>query len=222
MQEFVTANGGEFRFDLTKTVSHLIARAPEGQKYTFARQWNIKVVSLKWFEDSLERGMILDEKLYEPSLPIDEQGIGAWNRAAPSNFEKRAKPTATGGQRPRKLRRVASTKLGGQTDGIWTDIVGSETPASASEQSASGVGGGKTGHSETDASTRPIIQEAKSFASETTLFDRPRSTTQDTVPIPFDGVQEQRRGMWHGSSFHIHGFTTSQVGASPFDSLEKS
>lgn len=220
LQELVTVNGGEFRRDLTKTVSHVIARVPEGQKYNFARLWNIKVVSLKWFEDSQQRGMILDESLYEPSVPIDEQGVGAWNRVAPSDFEKRAKPSGPGGQRPRKLRRVASAKLGGQTDGIWTDIVGNE--ATASDQSTNGNEGGKAGHVPTDTSARPVIQEAKSFASETTLFERPKSTTQDTVPVAFQGHQEEQpRGIWHGSKFFIHGFTSGQVSVSARRPLQK-
>ncbi|KMU85790.1 rad4 [Coccidioides immitis H538.4] len=89
LQRTIAKNGGEFRRDLTKSVTHLIARSAEGQKYKFGVLWNIKIVGLRWLEDSLERGMVLDESLYDPLVPEEEQGIGAWNRTAPIQVEKR-------------------------------------------------------------------------------------------------------------------------------------
>jgi hypothetical protein len=216
LQTLITANGGDFRRDLTKSVSHLVALKPEGQKYKFAKVWDVKVVSLKWFEDSLERGMILDESLYDPELPLQEQGVGAWNRSAPKIVERRAKPSAAGGQRPRKIRRVASAKLGDQTNGIWTDIVGIDKNAAAtSDQATNATANGQPLRTQ----PRAVIQEAKSFASDTTLFDRPESMTQDTEILTLQTTQEhQQRGIWHASRFYIHGFTSSQVGHCPFPS----
>ena len=208
LQHLVTSNGGEFRRDLTKSVSHLIARTPEGQKYRFASLWNIKIVSLKWLEDSIERGMILEETLYDPILPVEKQGIGAWNRPTPAVLAKRPKPLTAGNQRPRKLRRVASVKLGDQTEGIWTDIVGNES--TSLDKSTNGDMGPPAAPSQSNNDQRPVIQEAKSFASETTLFDQRRSVTQETSSVPAQ-IQAEPRGIWYESRFLIHGFTPKQV-----------
>ncbi|GJC81111.1 S-M checkpoint control protein rad4 [Colletotrichum liriopes] len=79
----ITANGGAYTGDLTKRVSHLIVFKPEGKKYKAARAWNIRAVSLAWLEQSIERGMILDEQCFDPVLPPEEQGQGAWNKVNP-------------------------------------------------------------------------------------------------------------------------------------------
>lgn len=175
--------------------------------------WDVKIVSLKWFEDSLERGMVLDESLYDPEQPLQNQGIDAWNRSPLKPAERRPKPVATALQRPRKIRRVASVKLGGQTEGIWTDIVGvDKSVTGASDPPTDGTAGGHALPPE----PRPAIQEAKSFASDTTLFDRPRSMTQDTEILTIQVSEEQqRRGIWHGRRFFIHGFTSAQVSLDP-------
>lgn len=123
-QAITVSNGGEFRKDLTKRVTHLVALNTEGQKYKFATQWNIKVVSVKWFMDSIDRGMALEETRYHPNLPEEQQGVGAWNRKLPPVKEKSQNSENSSNPRPRKLRRIASAKLGGQNEGIWGDIVG--------------------------------------------------------------------------------------------------
>lgn len=72
--------------------------------------------------------MILDEKLYDPALPLEERGKGAWDRTKPkrTSLGKRLRECSTdsleGGKR--KLRRTASMKLSSQNDRIWGDIVG--------------------------------------------------------------------------------------------------
>ncbi|WEW61119.1 DNA helicase [Emydomyces testavorans] len=203
LQQTVTANGAEFRQDLTKTVTHLIARSAEGQKYKFAVLWNIKVVSLKWLEESLERGMALEENYYDPLLPAAQQGVGAWNRAAPIQAEKRPKAIEPGFQRPRKLRRVASVKLGDQNEGIWTDIVGNNS-ATVSEYEP----GDDTADAALKFNSRNIIQETRSFVSETTLPERRDSITQDR---PQSHVVGKSRGIWYKCKFFISGFTTKQI-----------
>lgn len=210
LQHLVTSNGGDFRRDLTKSVTHLIAQTAGGQKYKFASLWNIKIVSLKWLEDSIERGMILEETLYDPILPVEKQGIGAWNRPNSAILAKRAKPVTAGSQRPRKLRRVASVKLGDQTEGIWTDIVGND--ATSNEQSTNGNMGPPAAPSQSNVNQRPVIQEAKSFASETTVFDQRKSVTQETVQGHTQN-QAEPKGIWYESRFYIHGFTSKQVRA---------
>jgi NAD-dependent DNA ligase len=52
----IKGNGATYSGDLIKQVTHLIAAKPEGAKYTHAKQWGIKVVGLKWFEDSWKLG----------------------------------------------------------------------------------------------------------------------------------------------------------------------
>ncbi|KAK1970147.1 BRCA1 C terminus domain-containing protein [Colletotrichum sublineola] len=132
----ITANGGAYTGDLTKRVSHLLVYKPEGKKYKAARAWNIRTVSLAWLEQSIERGMILDEQFFDPVLPPEEQGQGAWNKANPRRefLGKRSRSgVVEGGQR--KLRKTASMKLSSQRDTLWGDILGSKP---TSEPSAPG------------------------------------------------------------------------------------
>ncbi|KAI4652375.1 hypothetical protein J4E93_002577 [Alternaria ventricosa] len=115
IQESVDANGAEYHGDLTKSVTHLIAAAPSGKKYEHALNWRMKIVSLEWLEQSLERGMVLDEALYNPTMPVEERGQGAWDRKMPASpaIGKRtrdAEPSQALNPFRRKLRRSASTK----------------------------------------------------------------------------------------------------------------
>lgn len=124
----VRANGATYEGDLTKQITHLISFRTEGAKYKAAKTWGLHIVSIEWLRDSLERGMILDEKLYDPALPPEERGKGAWDRTKPkrNSLGKRSRSGSTsnpeGGKR--RLRRTASTKLGSQSESMWGDIVG--------------------------------------------------------------------------------------------------
>ncbi|KAI4665638.1 uncharacterized protein J4E78_003100 [Alternaria triticimaculans] len=127
IQESVDANGAEYHGDLTKSVTHLIAAAPSGKKYEHALNWRMKIVSLEWLEQSLERGMVLDETLYNPTMPVEERGQGAWDRKLPASpaIGKRtrdAEPSQALNPFRRKLRRSASTKVGSQSDAFWAGI----------------------------------------------------------------------------------------------------
>ncbi|PGH27660.1 hypothetical protein AJ80_00674 [Polytolypa hystricis UAMH7299] len=207
VQQTVTAHGAEFRRDLTKSATHLIARTAEGEKYKFAKLWNISVVSVKWLEDCLERGMVLEEILYDPSLPPEQQGIGAWNRSAAVAPVKRQEQSVPNAQRTRKLRRVASTKLGDHQEDIWTDIVGGDSLASFRQSDS------EQRH-EVQSGFRPrlIVQETKSFASETTLADRHGAPSQEMPPPAARGVTaEIPRGLWFGCRFLINGFSQNQT-----------
>lgn len=88
----------------------------------------MKIVSLDWFEQSLERGMVLDEALYNPTLPHEERGKDAWIRienpspALGKRVRDAEQPQPLNPSR-RKLRRAASTKLGSQGDALWAEIV---------------------------------------------------------------------------------------------------
>lgn len=205
MNDSAIENGAEFRRDLTKSVTHLIARSAEGEKYKFAVQWNIKVVTVQWFNDCLERGMILDEEKYHPLLPFEQQGVGAWIRPLLANerkvaVQKGAPQDGSSDPRPRKkLRRTASTKLIDQNENIWGDIIGAgflNTETATSNDEAQDPVAHKT---------RPIIQVGKSFASETTFNENMDSHPQ-AIPVP-----KPPEGFLDGSYFFVHGFNPKQV-----------
>ncbi|KAL1628645.1 protein kinase activating protein dpb11 [Neofusicoccum ribis] len=125
LEDTVIAHGAFYQGDLTKAVTHLIVAVPTGKKYDFARQHKIKTVSLEWITDSIERRMTLDETLYDPILPREERGKGAFRKlsAETTPLGKRLRNSAgEDGEGRRKLRRTASTKLGSQSSAIWNDI----------------------------------------------------------------------------------------------------
>ncbi|KAI9775550.1 MAG: hypothetical protein M1839_001028 [Geoglossum umbratile] len=133
LQELVTANGAEYHADLTKLVTHLMAKKPEGKKYHYASTWRLHIVTPEWLRDSLERGMTLDEREYNHIIPQEDRGKNAWIRrtASGSCLGKRPRDDSEAitildgefGER-RKLRRSASQKLGSQNLSIWDDIIG--------------------------------------------------------------------------------------------------
>lgn len=127
IEEKVKANGGEYVADLSRRVTHLIVARPEGKKYSAARRWDIRCVTVEWLHDSVERGMILDEECYDPTLPPEDLGKGAWLRRDVRQVSLGKRPreessTAAEGAK-RKLRKSASMKLNRQSSNIWGDIL---------------------------------------------------------------------------------------------------
>lgn len=206
MNDLAVENGAEFRKDLTKSVTHLIARNTEGEKYKFATQWNIKVVTVKWFHDCVERGMTLDEEKYHPMLPSEEQGVGAWNRSLPAAKDKTGRERSSDDNplnpRPRKkLRRAASTKLVGQNENIWGDIIGMGfTNAEPTEPKHDQW----EEENDFEKPKPPVIQAAKSFASETTFSETTQNRQQPES-------LSKNSGFLDGSYIFIHGFSSKQV-----------
>ncbi|KAJ6081336.1 hypothetical protein N7499_006210 [Penicillium canescens] len=204
MQKTTEENGAEYRKDLTKSVTHLIARNSDGEKYKFATQWNIKVVSVKWFTDSIERGMILGGERYHPLVPPAEQGLGAWNRTSPMEREPSKKDNPATKEnpmnpRPRKLRRIASTKLVDQNESIWGDIVGTGFEnIQANKPITAPQGRGPE-------APKPVIQAYQSFASETT-FSENMETSQKPTKTSKDN------GFLHETYFFTKGFSSKQTG----------
>ncbi|KAJ5757504.1 uncharacterized protein N7511_006198 [Penicillium nucicola] len=203
MQKTTEENGAEYRKDLTKSVTHLIARNSEGEKYKFATQWNIKVVSVKWFTDSIERGMILGEERYHPLVPPAEQGLGSWNRTAPMEREPSKKDNPATNEnpmnpRPRKLRRIASTKLVDQNESIWGDIVGTGF------DNIQANGPRTTPHRRGSEGPKPVIQAYQSFASETTFSENMETSQKPAKP-------SKDNGFLHETYFFIKGFSTKQT-----------
>ncbi|KAI1639181.1 hypothetical protein F4809DRAFT_638870 [Biscogniauxia mediterranea] len=127
IEDKVINNGGEFIPDLSRRVTHLIAHRPDGKKYQAARRWGICTVSIEWLHDSVERGMILNEECYDPTLPPEERGQGAWTRkevrrvSTGKRLRDGSVPAPEAGRR--KLRKTASMKLSSQRDNLWGDIL---------------------------------------------------------------------------------------------------
>lgn len=127
----ITSNGGRFTGDLTRKCTQLIVNKPEGKKFTAAKAWNIYTVTLDWLYQSVERGMILEEAKFDPLLPPQEQGVGAWVKKDPrrTSLGKRWRSAVANGPEDgvRKLRKTASMKLSSQRNNLWGDILGRST-----------------------------------------------------------------------------------------------
>lgn len=193
--EKVKANGAVYEGDLTKSITHLISFRTEGAKYKAAKSWGIKIVSIEWLLESLERGMLLDEKLYDPALPKDDRGKDAWDRTKPkrTSLGKRQREDSMasmdGGKR--KLRRTASTKLSTQNEQIWGDIVGGGGNATP-QVNRSGQWGG-------DANESAVSQQPKSKKPEGHQRGLSMQSTIENPPA--------LKGIFSGCRFHLHGFS---------------
>jgi DNA replication regulator DPB11 len=204
LQETAVGNGAEFTKDLTKSVTHLLAHEASGRKYEVATRWKIHVVSVKWFTDSLERGMILDESLYHPLRPLALQGDGSWNRSQPDTTVKRKSLSEVDNRRSTKLRRVTSIKLGDQNEGIWGDIVGkgdadmdtfnNETIGSEPGRPATNI-------------PKAVAGESKALTDEATI----RGRNGSGVVSPNESNYQQQSGFLDGCVFAIHCFRPKQV-----------
>ncbi|PNP50529.1 hypothetical protein THARTR1_08745 [Trichoderma harzianum] len=127
--EMIMQNGGRYTGDLTRRCSHLIVSKPEGKKFTAAKSWGVHTVTLDWLQQTVARGMILEETKFDPLLPPEEQGVGAWVKKDPkrSALGKRARSAVLNGgpdEGVRKLRKTASMKLSSQRNDLWGDILG--------------------------------------------------------------------------------------------------
>jgi len=211
MQETIAGLGAQFERDLTKKVTHLVAARPKGKKYEYGCHWSIPVVSVEWLWDSVERGMTLDETLYNPVMPEDERGKGAWNRAAPApvTLGKRARhdegnTEGQDGQR-RKLRRTASAKLGGQHTNFWADI-------------ATGGGadiGPEPAHNTEHDSARRVSKSSPGLRRGSV---RPTSSREQLSRPLALGIQKQEekpptqaQGLFQGRIVFTHGFSSPKV-----------
>jgi DNA replication regulator DPB11 len=195
--ELVRANGAVYEGDLTRSITHLICFRTEGAKYKAARAWGLRIVSIEWLRDSLERGMILEEQLYDPMIPVEERGNGAWDRTKPKRTSFRKRPrdgsdSLDGGKR--KLRRTASTKLNSQSEGIWGDIVGGNTVAQVSR---SGV------WDTNDAENSDAVIQPK---AKDPIPSRRVESFQSTVESP-----APMKGMFGHCRFYLHGFDTKKT-----------
>ncbi|KAF4991053.1 hypothetical protein FGRMN_8078 [Fusarium graminum] len=185
----ITSNGGLYTGDLTRRCTHLIVNKPEGKKYAAAKAWGIHPVTLAWLEQSVARRMILEETKFDPTLPPEEQGKGAWiKRELKRSLSKRSKSAIGAGteEGPRKLRKTASMKLSSQHSHIWGDILGRSTSREYS-----------------------FAQDNKSEDQNPQDQQQPQHVEAQPQPPPPLAPQEQ--GIFTDCCFYIHGFTAQRT-----------
>ncbi|KAL9108137.1 MAG: hypothetical protein Q9227_007114 [Pyrenula ochraceoflavens] len=206
LQEHIQENGADYRGDLTKSVTHLIAAGPKGKKYEYAESWGITVVSLKWLKESLDRGMNLDASLYHPKLPLDDQGKGAWNRKVrlQSTDLKRQRETVTTDDRPRKLRRTHSERISNQSENLWGDIVGSGSQTNTSER-------GQLRPSRSMSHVRLQVEESKSFATDTSTKEHNGIEDKPDVKDLSKPTISKKPGYMSSCTVYLSGFGKKQT-----------
>ena len=200
----IEANGGLYTGDLTKRVTHLIVHKPEGRKFHAAKSWGVVTVSVEWVYDSAARGLILDEKLYDPFLPPEQRGAGAWNkqRTRVSSLGKRLRENhAVREEGKRKLRKTASMKLNSQRDNLWGDILGKPQTSEPAAPAPTAV-------------TQQVSSEPATLP--------PTHTTQPTQPaagrsLDTQGSKLSSFGVHEDSAifasccFYVHGFSAQKT-----------
>lgn len=211
LEDIVNDNGGEYRGNLTKDVTHLIARAPSGNKYSFACEWKIKVVSAEWLTQSLERGMVLEENLFNLLLPESERGQNAWVRKTVSSVSlgKRARDEDAKVLQSRKLRRTASAKLSSQNVGLWSDIVNREI------KSENDKGNEWNDQEKGNVNSDGIAQAKADIPMQTPLVNKsPIQPTERFSKVHGESGHTKRWRddiLFRGKSFYLHGFSAKQV-----------
>jgi DNA replication regulator DPB11 len=208
IETVVEANGATYSGDLTRECTHLVAAKLAGAKYQYARTWGLKVVGIEWLKMSLDRGMVLEEGLFDPTLEPAERGKGAYVKKVEQEQkvgEKRKSDGAGAVSRARKLRRTASQKFVGQEDELWVDIVGGgsvvETKAKDSAQ--------------WDEQQEPV-EATRAAKSELAMEDSTqKSRESDGVLHRTNGgtirKSSPRRGLFHGRRFYLHGFDAKKT-----------
>ena len=190
----VNANGAEYLGDLSKDITHLIAHSPTGAKYKHGKMWGIKIVTIEWLEQSLKRGMVLDESLYDPVMDPVERGKGAWNRSlSETSFGKRKRLDESLATHGRKLRRSASSKHDSQNDGFWSDITMAAQQAKAAAPQLEDV---KVEYS--------VSAELNSIRSE-------RDLNQEVQEEQMPPAIPKPKGIFGGKQFYLRGFDSKQV-----------
>lgn len=214
LEDLVNCNGGEYRGNLTRDITHLIAKVPSGTKYKYATEWGIKVVAVEWLVQSLERGMILDENLYNLQLAASERGQNAWIRKteSTSSLGKRARGEENAPRRSRKLRRTASAKLSSQNMGLWTDIVGGGTEATDNKVN-------EWDDQQRDDRLNDGVMRVENLGQDSTKTmnktGNPGSASldEDTSNMRNKLIQSrsgQKEGLFQGNRFFLHGFNERQ------------
>ncbi|KAM0295703.1 hypothetical protein ACHAO9_000787 [Fusarium lateritium] len=187
----IISNGGLYTGDLTRRCTHLIVNKPEGKKYAAAKAWGIHPVTLAWLEQSVARRMILEETKFDPTLPPEEQGKGAWiTRELKRSLSKRSKSAVGVGaeEGPRKLRKTASMKLSSQHTHIWGDILGRSTSREYS-----------------------FAQDNKPEDANPPQDQQQQPQRAQAQPQPPPPLAPEDQGIFTNCRFYIHGFTAQRT-----------
>ncbi|KAM0200850.1 hypothetical protein ACHAPA_004848 [Fusarium lateritium] len=187
----IISNGGLYTGDLTRRCTHLIVNKPEGKKYAAAKAWGIHPVTLAWLEQSVARRMILEETKFDPTLPPEEQGKGAWiTRELKRSLSKRSKSAVGVGaeEGPRKLRKTASMKLSSQHSHIWGDILGRSTSREYS-----------------------FAQDNKPEDANPPQDQQQQPQRAQAQPQPPPPLAPEDQGIFTNCRFYIHGFTAQRT-----------
>lgn len=74
MEKLIVQNGGKYSAELTKQCTHLICEVPEGDKFKVAQRWgNIRIVTRKWFDQSIAKRVCLSEDAY----PVNTSSVSS-------------------------------------------------------------------------------------------------------------------------------------------------
>lgn len=144
--------------------------------------------------------MVLDETRYDVLLPPKEQGVGAWNRTQIQVSAKRGNSDDSSNTRSRKLRRVASSKLGDQNEGIWGDIIGGGFTSSDKRNSAP-----------IDISASTDTQAKEVPTQQLNFFESEPSTGASGKSPVEGGASLEPKGFLQGCYFYMHGYSSKQV-----------
>lgn len=216
LEDLINGNGGDYRGNLTKDVSHLIAKEPSGAKYNYAAQWGIKTVSVEWLEQSLERGMILEESLYHLLLPPAERGRNAWIRRSVSttSLGKRGRDDEVIPPNARKLRRTASARLSSHNNGLWTEINGGEIKVEENKADS------------WDEPQKEVVDHRKSpdaaqvttsISAQTAAGSHALKRSQSVADLSSVLCKApQQEGLFHAKTFLLRGFDEKKVCDIPF------
>lgn len=206
LEDLINDNGGEYRGNLTKDVTHLIAKEPSGNKYTYAGQWGIKTVSIEWMQHSLERGMILEEASYSLLLPPSERGRNAWLRRAMSTTSLGKRPREGGLARTnsRKLRRTASARLSSDNSGMWSNIVGESVKQEEAQSDKWQDRDERPSPNKVKESPVAILQ-----TSGEQRFQDGRDSAAEIVTAQHNVIR--KRGIFQGKAFILYNFNERKV-----------
>lgn len=207
LAEDVAQNGADYHGDLTRSVTHLIVAKAQGKKYDYARQWGIKCVSIEWFEDSIRRGLVLDETLYNPRLSKDERGKGAFvGDMSVANAPIKRAGEALGDNPKRKLRRTASAKLSSQNQSLWADIT-----AGSVENKRHSVGHWDDLQVKTISPGPTTNPETASTGLGTSMLGPKKRSTVPAQDVPHTGHSRPVEGIFQGRIVYMHGFEDAKV-----------
>ena len=212
LEDAINNNSGDYRGNLTKDVTHLVAKEASGQKYNFALQWGITTVAVEWLEQSLERGMILDETLYQLSVPPGDRGRNAWIRRSNSNTSlgKRTREDEVVPPNARKLRRTASARLSSQNVGLWSELVTvpikiEQTGADAWDEQQEEVA-----HSEL-ALKKPVSEDLECGRTDGNVRQALKKSFSEASLGSSLGRPHSKEGLFHGKCLLLRGFDEQQV-----------